>query len=101
MRWLEEYEMKHVELRRCIKSFHKMHSAWESIANNCGNLGHSAFSRRQSELYCLLHDDAVDRFKRVGYSPFVTCNDSELVSEVYRFRNHELGWLNIMAKCAQ
>ena len=99
MRWLEEYEMKHMEFRRCIKSFDKMYSAWESIAAECDNPGYRSFAKRQANVYLRLRDETKTRFAAVGYSRFVECDDLEFVSEVYRFREKEIGWLKTMAKC--
>jgi hypothetical protein len=96
MRWLEEYELKHVEFHRCIESFRFMRVAWSSLAAKSLNPGQSAFASRQSSVYRELQLDAEHLFKSKGLAEFVECVAGDMdafVKAVREFRRRELGWL--------
>jgi hypothetical protein len=97
LQWLEEFELKHVEFLRCIKSFYSMHSIWDTIAKDSAEPGHAAFTRHQSNIYLDLHDDAKAWFTRKGEARFVNMQESTIVQTVRRFREQELGWLEALA----
>ena len=44
MRWLEEYEIKHVEFDRCIKAYSTMSSVWMELADKHSHTGYRAFA---------------------------------------------------------
>lgn len=64
MRWLEEFELKHVEFMRSIKSFERMSSVWAELASKTPLPGNAAFARKQSETFKTLSKDASDWFSR-------------------------------------
>jgi hypothetical protein len=100
MRWLEEFELKHIELIRCIRSFNKMHSVWEVMSKTVQKPGHAAFARRQSTIYVDLRNDAEKLFREKGEARFVSLglhDDSHLVDAVRQFRDAELSWLKQLA----
>lgn len=105
MRWLEEFELKHIEFIRCIGSFNTMHSIWDTMANAATQPGPAAFARRQATVYCNLRDDAKRWFAQKGEQRFVSSiqdghggSATSLVKAVRQFREHELGWLARMAQ---
>ena len=94
MRWMEEFELKHAEFIRCIKTFDTMRTAWENVAANCTHRGYAAFARRQSVMYRDLHKDAEDLYQQRAEKQFSGISGSEtLIREVHKFRESELGWL--------
>jgi hypothetical protein len=97
-RWLEEFEMKHVELMRCIQFFNHMHSSWASAATKASNPHYSAFANRQSMIYTALHDDAQTWFTRIAAPHFSKLSEDNLVHTVRDFRKQELGWLTKLAQ---
>lgn len=97
-RWLEQFEIKHVEMMRCIKSFYHLHAVWASMAAKSSQLGHAAFARQQASMFLDLHDNAKDLFAEKGEPRFVSMNDSTVVQTVRAFRNQELGWLYELAR---
>jgi hypothetical protein len=97
-RWLEDFELKHIELRRCIKAFQTTHLAWDAMATKSTVPGHAAFARRQSAVYLALYEDAKSWFMEKGHPQFVTVSDSDFIQSVIDFRQQELGWLNKLAR---
>lgn len=91
-RWLEDFEMKHIDFMRSIKSFHTMHLTWETLANRAKEPGKVAFARRQSKLYLRLHEDARKRFGEVAETRFRCLSEDNLVEVLKEFRHAELGW---------
>src|ERR1700754_5109071 len=98
MRWLEEYEMKHVEFDRCIKAFNTMSSAWTKQADNSTHSGYRAFARKQSTMFSSLRDRADAMFKKVGSKSFVGKSGKDLVEAVTHFHEEELCWLKELAE---
>jgi hypothetical protein len=92
MRWLEEFELKHVEFVRCISSFRAMATAWGSIADGETRGGYAAFARHQSHIFCNLHDDAVRLFEK-NAEPGLRAAKDDLVEGIRKLRKRELGWL--------
>jgi hypothetical protein len=102
MRWLEEFELKHMEFIRCIRSFNTMHTVWNAIGKKATKPGPAAFAFRQSTFYRDLHDDAKGWFIRKGERRFVQLVDgvdnvADFVRTARQFRKQELGWLTQMA----
>jgi hypothetical protein len=100
-RWLEEFELKHIEFIRCIRSFQTMHFAWAAMASKAVGAGRTAFARRQSTMYLDLHNEAKDWFARKGETRFVNLanyyDTTSFVDAVRQFRERELGWLIALA----
>jgi hypothetical protein len=92
MRWLEEFELKHVELIRCITGLRTMEEAWEAIAEAGADDGYAAFARRQSSLYHDLHDDAADLFDLVA-APQLNQSEEDILQAIQVFHQDELRWL--------
>jgi len=97
MRWLEDFELKHVEIYRSIQFFHMMSKAWSSVASDYMPLGYSEFASRQSTLFSGLYDDAKKLFEEKGEPRFRNMTESTIVQIVRDFRKQELGWLSRMA----
>ena len=98
MRWLEEFELKHMEFIRCIKSFESMRAIWGTIANRHTGLGYSAFAHRQSSMYSDLREDAISRFKHVGNPELIKGDTPSFIKAVQEFREKQLSWLIDSAK---
>jgi len=96
-RWLEEFELKHVELRRTVQSFAVMSRVWAGIAAKAPSPGAAAFARKQASMYDDLHSDADVLLKEKGEKRFVNVADSDFVQAVQDFREQELGWLTELA----
>jgi hypothetical protein len=94
MRWLEEFELKHIEFIRTIKSFESMRAIWGTIANRHTSPGYSAFARRQSSMYADLRDDAISRFKHVGNPELVKGDTASFIQAVQDFRAKQLSWFS-------
>src|ERR1700754_2278371 len=92
-RWLEELELKHVELKRCIKTFHKMAEAWMLAAIKSTSNGEAAFARRQSDMFLGLRDDANEWLTKKGVKCLIDSSDSDAIQILRDFRTQELGWL--------
>jgi hypothetical protein len=101
MRWIEEYELKHIEFHRCIKSFQYMHTVWSSLAERSVAPSRAAFARHQSTLYRELQLEAQCLFTLKGLPEFVNCDPWDLgnmLNVVREFRQKELGWLTELAR---
>ena len=94
--WLEQYEVKHAEFRRCIQSFGFMQRVWSTLADAhavSGKSGYSSFSRRQSAMYATLKADVQESYKKVG-NPYLvgTPSGQSLSSRVLSLRKTMLKW---------
>jgi hypothetical protein len=98
-RWLEEFEMKHAEFDRCIKTFNTMSSAWKAIAKDHSKSGYRAFARRQSTMFETLRNTADDTFKKFGAKLFINKSGPALVDTLAKFHEEELSWLKELAGC--
>lgn len=92
-RWLEEFEVKHVDFMRAIKSFNTMHEIWKSLASNADHAGSAAFARKQSFLYDDLSNSMKEWFLKTAEPRFLHINEENIVETIQSFRNEELGWL--------
>lgn len=97
MRWLEEFEMKHIEFMRCIQHFRTMHDIWKSLSDELDSPGDASFARRQSTIFMDLCDDAQEWFREVAEPQFLDLSEGNLVSKLQEFRKQELGWLSSYA----
>jgi hypothetical protein len=96
LRWLEDFELKHVEFVRCIRYFESMHRAWTAMESSCPNSpGYAAFARRQSATFRALKEDAEVWFARAGAPRFVKLSGRSLAEELKAFRKQELEWLTV------
>jgi hypothetical protein len=100
MRWLEEFELKHAEFIRCIKSFHAMATAWSTLATTETREGYAAFARYQADIYGRLHRDAEDLFKKNAEPSLYESRDN-LIEGIQKLRRRELAWLWRMAGASQ
>jgi hypothetical protein len=96
MRWLEEFELKHMEFLRCIRSFDTLRSSWSSIEAKEAREAYAAYARRQADTYKRLHDQAQLLFKE-NAEPILYDSRDDLVTALQDLRKHELGWLWRMA----
>jgi len=107
MRWYEEFELKHVELIRCVDYFHHMGSIWESTSISESRRGYAAFARRQSTMYKTLQANALVCLSQLR-SPLIDSGGPaitdkrgpELIEGILDFRRRELAWLPLMAGIA-
>lgn len=93
MRWLEEFELKHVEFMRSMQYFATMRNIWGQLAVETDNEGTASFCRRQSSIFDGLRESTKVWFNRVAEPRFVNISEENLVSVLRDFREHELGWL--------
>lgn len=94
-RWLEHFESKHAEFERCIASFQKMESVWESLAETGATPGHCAYARKQYVMYRKLRTDAQRRYKACGFELFVTREDNVTLAEaVASWRQTQFAWMD-------
>lgn len=93
MRWLEEFELKHVEFMRSIKSFEKMSSVWSILASKSSSPANSALARKQAAIYETLRADASHWFRQTGEPRFLVMTEHTLVKIITDFREGELSWL--------
>lgn len=100
MRWLEEFEMKHIEFIRSIRHFLSMHEVWTTLASESAHPGSAAFARRQSSLFMDLHCDAVKWYKKVSAPQFLELSEENMVQTLQDFRQQEIGWLQGYAAAA-
>jgi hypothetical protein len=96
MRWLEEFELKHVEFVRCISSFHTTATTWKTIADNETRDGYAAFARYQSSIFHQLRDEAESMFQK-NAEPGLLQSRDDLIGGIQKLRRRELGWLWKMA----
>ena len=94
MRWLEEFELKHVEMMRTIKAFFHMHEVWNSLASTSKNDGYAGYARRQSANYLELSENAKGLFEAEGDERQCHMNELTFVELVQKFRKEELDWLD-------
>ena len=98
LRWLEEFEVKHLEFIRCIRYFDSMSDIWNTLARNEPRSGYRAFAYRQTSTFKDLKKDADTRFRAVGYGPFVRDDGRGFIKAVEELRVSELSWLTEMVK---
>ena len=96
MRWMEEFELKHMEITRCIRSFRTMSEVWEGIASKSEKPGYGAFARRQSDIYSRLCKDAEELFAKHAEPQFVY-PETTLIDALCTFREEELSWFRELA----
>lgn len=97
MRWLEEFELKHVEMARCILSFDRMRSVWDTLATSSQNQGYAGFARSIASKYHQLHENARELLLVKGAPPLRNIEESTIVEIVQTFRKEELHWLDSLA----
>ena len=92
MRWLEEFELKHMEFIRCIKSFDAMATAWDAVSAKHSNVtststkkGYDTFAHRQANTYRRLHDEAERLFKTNAESSLYNSRD-DLIAAIQSLR---------------
>jgi hypothetical protein len=95
MRWIEEFEMKHAELTRCIRSFDYMSQVWEELSKKDARPGYAEFGRRQASVYQKLCTDAVSLFQIHGEARFVHPKTT-LTEAISTFRKQELAWFTAL-----
>ena len=93
MRWLEEFELKHIEFMRCIKTFETMRAIWGTISKRHDKPGYKAFAQRQANMYSDLRDDALSRFKHVANPNLLRGDIQSLIQAIWDFRQIQLSWL--------
>jgi hypothetical protein len=91
MRWLEEYELKHAELVRCVAGFHSLEQAWHATAKGCADEVYGGYARLQANIYHQLHQQADQIFAKVG-SPYFADPNVPLPEALDKFRADELCW---------
>lgn len=96
LRWMEELELKHAELRRTIKSFETMSRVWNGISAQQSSPGAAAFTKKQSIMYDNLRKEA-ETWKSKGVEQLVNASDGDFVQAVLDFRKREMGWLEDFA----
>lgn len=92
-RWLEEFEMKHIDFMRAMASFHKMHEVWATLSTKVTTAGSAAFARCQSWLYYELHTHTRAWFLQAAERRFLGITEENIVETIQKFRKEELGWL--------
>lgn len=92
-RWLEEFEIKHIEFMRAIKSFSTMHDIWKSLASSTTHAGSASFARRQSYLYLDLCESMRRWFKDTAEPRFLNITEDNIIDTIQKFRADELDWL--------
>jgi hypothetical protein len=95
MRWMEEFELKHAELARCIRSLGHMSHVWEELAKEDGHPGYAEFGRRQADIYRKLRTDAEALFRTHGEEDFVNPKTT-LMDAISTFRKQELSWFAVL-----
>jgi hypothetical protein len=94
MRWLEEFELKHVEFIRCINSFQTMATTWVVVAEKETRDGYAAYARLQSSIFHQLRQEAECLFQKNAEPGLREArDDSNLLGGIQRLRKRELGWL--------
>jgi hypothetical protein len=96
MRWLEELELKHIEVMRCTKSFETMKSAWITLAKEESRPRYAAFAREQAHIYAQLHEDAARMYAKKA-EPRLQVPEANILKAILTFRENELEWLVKMA----
>lgn len=94
-RWLEHFESKHAEFERCIASFRKMESVWETLAERGATPGHTAYAYKQHSVFHTLRTDAEKNYKACGYSKFVPREKNvTLADAIVSWRQTEFAWMD-------
>jgi hypothetical protein len=89
---MEEFELKHAEFARCIRSFDYTSRSWETLAGTGdARPGYAEFARRQANHYRELCTGAQSLFEKHGEERFVHPKTT-LVDAVQDFREQELSW---------
>ncbi|KAL0572000.1 hypothetical protein V5O48_009966 [Marasmius crinis-equi] len=110
-RWLEDFEMKHAQLHRVIRSFCYRAHAWREVSKVDGplqsedfafdtdfqtaqreKLALAAWARRQAAINEDLGDLAMAHLKEVGHPEFIDV-ECDIVARVTDFRNTQLEWM--------
>lgn len=92
-RWLEEFELKHLDFIRAIKSHYKMYEVWTALSKKTTDAGSAAFARRQSFVYYDLHVQTKEWFLKTAEPRFLNITEETIVETIQQFRADELGWL--------
>ena len=98
LRWLEQFELKHIEFTRCIKYFDHFSKIWSAISSTEPKLGHRAFANKQATMFYDMKTAANTRFLRVGYKDFVGIDGADFIAAVEKFREEEFLWLTSLAE---
>jgi hypothetical protein len=93
---MEEFELKHAEMTRCIRTFQTMRDVWEGLASRSTKPGYGSFARQQADIYSQLAKDAEELFELHGEKCFVH-PETTLIQAVIVFRNDELAWFREVA----
>ena len=70
-RWREEWEIKQADFLRCIRSFSKMASVWEEMADNSIEAGKRAYARHKSAIFKEMEKHARSVFNDAGYGNLI------------------------------
>ena len=92
IRWMEEFELKHVDFMRCIKSFDTMRTVWSTMASKSSSLAAIAIARKESAKYSTLHEDASSLHAKTAEPRFRVMTEGTLVKIIQDFRDRELSW---------
>jgi hypothetical protein len=98
LRWLEQFELKHVEFTRCIKYFDYFSNIWSAIASTESRPGYRAFANKQATTFHDMKIAANTRFLSVGYKGFVGIDGADFIAAVEKFRQEEFTWLTSLAE---
>jgi hypothetical protein len=96
-RWQEQFEIKHAEFMRCIKTFQSLKDIWNTLAINGSRgpeIGSTAFARRQSAMFAQMENECREHYKAIGEPFFVNLPpDITLAQRVSEFRQKEKAWV--------
>ena len=92
---MEEFELKHVEFARCIRSFDYTKDAWETLSAKCVRPGYGEFARRQADFYKKLHTDVQLLFEKYGEERLVK-HKATITDAIQDFRDQELSWFRAL-----
>lgn len=74
-RWREQYEIKHAEFVRIIKTFSRMADIWHGLANHQDLPEAVAYARRHAAIFSRLASDARALYRRCGHPTLVGTED--------------------------
>ena len=93
-RWMEQFELKHVEFHCTVNFFKRIAHDWTELATSSTLPGFSAYASKHAAMFTDLANDTDFHFKQVGHPDFVNLPETtRLADAVGVWRTKWLQWM--------